>query len=82
MERHEQVQRLKQAALEDEKTKAQMSGMGESATPAAALTTANAAEKPTPPVASLSETPRTQISNATLQSRLADLQKTMEVAAL
>lgn len=76
--REQQVQRLKEAALEDEKVKAQLVGTTGNSQTAAAAT----AETPRPATASLSEAPSTHISNATLQSRLADIQKTMEMAPL
>ena len=74
----QQVQRLKEAALEDEKVKAQLAGTSGNSQTAAAAT----AEAPRPATASLSEAPSTHICNATLQSRLADIQKPMDMAAL
>ena len=86
MERQQQVERLQEAAKADEKTKLHIRNFPETNTPATTPTASLAHAAPElpaqKPIANLSETPGTKISNATLQSRLADIQKTMEMAPL
>lgn len=83
-ERHKQVQRLQQAAKEDEKTKQHMAAL-DAVTPTAALdaTPKTMVAAPKPPVASLDKEaptkPENKVSKATLERRVAELQNLVEV---
>jgi hypothetical protein len=88
MERQQQVERLQAAAKEDEKTKQRLNGsaINEGSTTLEKMVQAPASIENKSAISAnanrISDVPDTKISHATLQSRLADIQKTMEVAAL
>ncbi len=90
MERTHQVERLKEAAKEGEKTKPSPSGGATNLTsspmpeasstkPVAPVTSSLARDAAAPQAA---DTPRPQVSKATLERRLVDLQQALEVPAL
>lgn len=91
MERTHQVERLKEAAKEGEKTKPSPSSgttnltssptpEASSTKPVAPVTSSLARDAATPQQAA--DTPRPQVSKATLERRLVDLQQALEVPAL
>jgi hypothetical protein len=88
MERQQQVERLQAAAKEDEKTKQRLNGsaINEGSTTVEKMVQAPASIENKSAISAnanrASDTPDTKISHASLQSRLADIQKTMEVVAL
>ncbi|MFZ4540371.1 MAG: hypothetical protein ACOYNL_00995 [Rickettsiales bacterium] len=82
MERIQQIERLKAAAKVDEQTKAQLSSQYSSASTNSVAATAPQVETPVKPLASLDSVPSTKIRDAVLQSRLIDVQKAMNSAAI